>query len=396
MRDFLVDYAGMLVRWLHVVAAIAWIGSSFYFVWLDNHLRPADPPEEGVAGELWSVHGGGFYNSRKYRLAPARLPSHLHWFKWEAYWTWISGFALLALVYYSRPRELLISPDRPGLGTWGAVAISVGALAVAYPVYDALCRSPLGANGLVLAAVGTVASAAAFQGLTYVFGGRGAFLQIGSMLGTVMAANVLMVIIPGQRRSVAAMREGREPDPRDGTRGKQRSVHNNYITLPVVLLMLSNHYAVLYTDERSWLLVGAILVAGMLIRHFVNLRHTGRLVWSLPAAALAILLGMGAYLAPWDTDGADAPARAVAFEAVAPVIETRCATCHAAEPTQPGVTITAAGIELDDPGEIVAQARRIHDQAVVTEAMPLGNVTGMTDAERALIDAWFTGGAPGP
>ena len=250
MADYVLDLAALGVRWLHLIAGIAWIGASFYFVWLDNHLESS--PEEGVAGELWSVHGGGFYNNRKFTLAPPRMPSTLQWFKWEAYWTWISGFALLVLVYYVHPDAYLVNPASSIQG-WEAVTLSVVLLALAVVVYDAICRSPLGGYGWLLAGLALAASMAIERALQEVFSGRGAYIQVGAMIGTIMVANVLMVIIPGQRRMVDAVAAQRTPDPEDGQRGKQRSVHNNYLTLPVLLVMISNHYPVLYGRQRAWL-----------------------------------------------------------------------------------------------------------------------------------------------
>ena len=300
MLDFTLDYVAILVRWLHLIAGIAWIGASFYFVWLDNHIEAPDPPDERVAGELWAVHGGGFYNSRKYVVSPPRLPERLHWFKWEAYWTWISGFTLFVLIYFAHPREYLISPDRPGLAAGWAIAISVALMLAAWVVYDLVCRSPLARDGRVLGTLVVVVVGLLGWGLSEIYSGRGVFIQIGAMIGTIMVANVAEVIIPGQRRMVAAMTAGTAPDPEDGRRGKQRSVHNNYLTLPVLLLMLSNHWASAYSDARPWLVLALVTAAGMLIRHFVNLRHKGRIVVALPIAALVLLGALGVYLAPRD------------------------------------------------------------------------------------------------
>ena len=394
MTDFLIDYATFLVRWLHVIAAIAWIGASFYFVWLDNHLEPTDTPDDGLAGQLWAIHGGGFYNNRKFRGAPPEAPKHLHWFKWEAYWTWISGFSLLVLVYYTHPAEYLTAANGP-LSSAAAIAVSIGFLLAAWLVYDALCRSPLGSRGLPLTIVGVAVIVIWHWAMLHLFGNRGAYIQIGAMLGTCMAANVLMVIIPGQKRMVRALLAGAPPDLAAGLRGKQRSVHNNYLTLPVVALMLSSHAPATYNNSRSWLILAAIVVGGMLVRHFVNVRHRGTLNWWLPAAVGAIIVAVGVYLAPDDTPAAPR-GQAASFADVQPIIRQRCAGCHATAPTQPGISTAPAGVLLDEPARIVSLARRINEQAVVLKAMPPGNVTGITEKERATIGAWFASGAPGP
>ena len=256
--DYLLDWCGLLVRWFHVVAGIAWIGSSFYFVWLDNHLEPqgaSEPIDPNVAGELWAVHGGGFYRSRKYRVAPPVLPPTLHWFYWEAYSTWLSGFALLCLLYFLRAEAYLIDPSVAALTKPAAIAIALGVLVASWLVYDGLCRSPLGRNGRALAIAVAVVTAIEAWGVCHLFGGRGAFMIFGAALGTIMVANVLFVIIPGQRELVRAKKEGREPDPAPGLRGKQRSVHNTYFTLPVVFVMISNHYAMTYGARNNWLVL---------------------------------------------------------------------------------------------------------------------------------------------
>lgn len=375
MSDYVLDLASLGVRWLHVIAGIAWIGASFYFVWLDNHLEPSE--EDGVAGELWSVHGGGFYNNRKFVLAPPRMPATLHWFKWEAYWTWISGFALLVIVYYAHPESYLVNPASSIQG-WEAVMLSVVLLGLAVVAYDLVCRSPLGDLGWVLAGLALVASMAVEWALTEVYSGRGAFLQVGAMLGTMMAANVLMVIIPGQRRMVAAMGAGLPPDPADGRRGKQRSVHNNYLTLPVVVVMISNHYPVLYGGQRAWAVFGVLMAAGMLIRHFVNLRQRGRIVWAPVIAATALLVGLGIALRPDDGNGATAT-----LDQVRPIIAERCSPCHQG-------ASAPAGIAFSDDASITAHEADIR-RVVSSGAMPLGNQTGMTDEERDLVVAWASG-----
>jgi uncharacterized membrane protein len=390
--DYLLEVSSLLVRWLHLIAGIAWIGASFYFVWLDNHLDPS--PEEGVAGELWSVHGGGFYNKRKYLVAPSRLPERLHWFKWEAYWTWISGFTLLAIVYYAHPDAYLTRPGGSLSGGW-CVALSIALLVAAYVAYDLVCRSPLATHGYTMAILALVGSAALVRVLGDVYSGRGAYIQVGAMLGTMMAANVLAVIIPGQRRVVRAMLAGIPPNPEDGRRAKQRSVHNNYLTLPVLFVMVSNHYAFTYGSESGWAIFATIATAGMLIRHFVTLRQRGRIVVTPLLAAGALLVGMIVALAPpvqWQAGFATTtPAANPALDAQAvAIIASRCTGCHALHPTIAGYTAAPMGIALDDPSQVAAHRSDI-GRVVGAQAMPLGNATHMTADERATIASWAGG-----
>ncbi|MCS6922589.1 MAG: urate hydroxylase PuuD, partial [Elioraea sp.] len=276
MEAYLLDWAGLVLRWAHLVAGIAWIGASFYFIWLDDSLEPPKRAEDrarGVAGELWAVHGGGFYRAEKYALAPPELPERLHWFKWEAYWTWITGFALLVLLYYANAETYLIDPQVMPLAKSQAIGLGLGSLVVGVAVYEGLCRSPLGRNDAALAAALLLFLAALAWALTQVFGGRGAFIHYGAVIGTIMAANVGHIIIPGQRELVRAMREGRPPDPKFAIAGKQRSVHNTYLTLPVLFTMISSHYATAFASRWNWLVLVALTVAGALVRVWFVMRH---------------------------------------------------------------------------------------------------------------------------
>jgi uncharacterized membrane protein len=388
------EWLNMLVRWLHVITGIAWIGASFYFVWLDNSLRAPAPgselAEKGVAGELWAVHGGGFYNPQKYLVAPAQLPKELHWFKWEAYSTWLSGFALLFIVYYFNAQAMMVDTSVADLGSGQAIGIGLGSLVIGWVVYDLLCRSKLGKHDLAFGVVIFALLVGAAWVLTHVLSGRAAYIHVGAMIGTIMVANVAMVIIPGQRRMVDAMIAGEKPDPVYGIRGKQRSVHNNYFTLPVLFIMISNHFAMTYRHPHAWAVLGAIMAAGVFIRHFFNLRHKGRIEWRYPAIGVALLLAVFVALMPQPPV---AGARAVPFAQVQAIIEQRCVACHATHPTQPGFASAPAGVMLDDPNGVKQNAARIYQQAVQLKAMPLANMTHMTDAERAQIGAWFEAGA---
>ena len=391
MDPYANEWLDFLTRWLHVVAGIVWIGSSFYFVALDNHLRrPEDPSdsERGVGGEAWEIHGGGFYRVQKYRLAPPRLPEPLHWFKWEAYTTWLSGFALMVFLYYVNADTYLIDKSVADLSPAAAIAISIGLLAVAWLVYDGLCR--LLRSELVLAAALLGLTTLAAWGASELFSGRAEYIQIGAMLGTIMAANVFLVIIPAQWELVRAQQAGREPDPAPAARAKERSVHNNYLTLPVVFAMLSNHFPATYGHSYSWLILVALMAIGAWIRHFFNLRHTGRTVWAIPITAALAIAGVAVAIRPQGSEGSVA-GPAVPFSRAQAIVEQRCVPCHSSHPTK--VDSAPLGITLDTPGQIEAQASRIERAAVATKTMPLGNATGMTQAERDLLGAWIRQGA---
>ncbi|QRX81318.1 urate hydroxylase PuuD [Glaciimonas sp. PAMC28666] len=407
-----VEWLNLLVRWLHLIVGIAWIGASFYFVWLDNSIRPPKPGSDlankGVSGELWAVHGGGFYNPQKYLVAPAELPEELHWFKWEAYATWLSGFAMLFIVYYFNASAMMINKEVADLSSLQAIGVGIGTLVIGWTVYDLLCRSPLGKRDGLLGLVMYLFIVAAAYVLSHLLSGRAAYIHVGAMMGTMMVGNVLMVIIPGQRKLVEAMRLGKAPDPIYGKRAKQRSVHNNYFTLPVLFIMISNHYAMTYSHAYNWLVLAAIIAAGALIRHFFNLRHAGRVSWGYPAAGVAILVVVAIAIAPrpipapvvpvatvgqavTGTAATDVPVADMAH--VQAIITQRCVECHAAQPTQPGFATAPAGIMLQTPDLIRQHADKIFQQAVQLKAMPLGNMTNITDAERAVIGAWYQAGA---
>ncbi len=393
--SYSLDWLNLLLRWLHMITGIAWIGASFYFVWLDNSIRPpeadSDLAKKGVSGHLWAIHGGGFYNPQKYLVAPSQLPQELHWFKWEAYSTWISGFALLTVVYYFNASAMLVDKAVADLTSWQAIGISIASLLVGWTVYDLLCRSKLGQHELAFGIVVYLLLTLAAFGLSQALSGRAAYIHVGAIIGTIMVGNVLMLIIPGQRKLVAAMRAGEKPDPIHGIRGKQRSVHNNYFTLPILFIMISNHFGMTYNHQYNWLILAAIMAAGVLIRHFFNLRHTGRVVWAYPIAGAAILLGLAIALAP--TPPVVSTSNVPSLAKVESIMQARCVSCHAEHPTQAGFTAAPGGVKLDSRAQIQQHAERIYKQTVELKAMPLANLTQMTDEERKQIGAWFLAGA---
>ena len=383
------DWPNLAIRWGHMIAGIAWIGTSFYFVALDFSLRKHASLPPGVSGEAWEVHGGGFYHVRKYLTAPETLPNDLIWFKWEAYLTWVTGFLLLIVLYYLQAETYLIDPSVLALTPWQAIGISVASLAAGWLVYSALCRSPIGRNTALLATCLMVMILAAAYVYTHVFSGRGAFIHIGALIGTLMAANVFMVIIPNQRKITAALLNGGKPDPRFGVIGKQRSLHNTYLTLPVLLMMVSNHFPMLTDHPQGWLLAGLVVVGGALTRHFLVRTEVGDsqhdIAWTLPligsGLALALLITQPETLNLYQGEVADAEALSI--------VTTRCATCHAATPGDPTIKAAPKGISLETIGSLRRYAAQIETQAVKNKAMPLGNKTGMTPEERAKLGAWI-------
>jgi uncharacterized membrane protein len=399
MSTYILEWLNLAGRWIHLITGIAWIGSSFYFVWLDNHLlRPlaAADAQHGVGGELWSVHGGGFYHAQKYPVAPPRLPDTLHWFYWEAYSTLISGFFLLGLMYFAQAEVYLIDPQVAPLSRPAAIAIALGFLAGGWLVYDLLCRTRLASHGLLLGGTLVILFSAAAWGLCQLFSGRGAFLLFGAMLGTLMVANVFFVIIPGQRRVVAALRAGVTPDPLAGQRGKLRSVHNTYFTLPVLFTMLSNHYAFVFGARHNYLVLIALCAAGALLRLWFVLRHKaherGGRTPTWPAfAGLGLLLLVAVLLAPSQTTSAAATGSS--YQRVQQIVALRCVGCHAEKPTFLGFADAPKGVKLDSEQALLAQLPQLALQ-VRTRAMPIGNLTGMTEAERSELLAWVDHGAP--
>jgi uncharacterized membrane protein len=400
MQGYIVDWLNLGVRWLHFIAGVAWIGASLYFVMLDMSLKPPKRPEDkkrGVHGELWAVHGGGFYQSQKFLTGPKGEPlTHdLHWSKWEAYTTWLSGMGLLAIIYWWGANAYLIDRSVMDLSVPAAIAISAGSLVVGWLVYDTLCKTIK--HELALSIIIYLLLIAASWGYWQVFGARAAYIHVGVLIGTIMVWNVFFHIIPGQKKMVGEIRAGKPVDPTPGIVGKQRSVHNTYFTLPVLFIMISNHYPMTYGNKYGWVVLAVIMLAGALIRQFFVLRHVGKVVPALPAVAAVLLIGVIVALAPSPRPAGSASAaaqpQAVTFAKVQPIIAERCTVCHAAKPTFAGFAQPPGGVAFDTPEQIQAAAPRIHQQTIATQAMPIGNLTKMTDDERALLGKWLAEGA---
>ncbi len=407
MWTYFSEWLSFGVRWLHVVTAIAWIGSSFYFIALDLGLRkPHGTPPEGVGGEAWQVHGGGFYHIQKYMVAPGHMPEDLTWFKWESYATWLSGFALLFLVYYVGADLYLIDRSVADLPVWGASLVGMLGLALGWVVYDFICKSRLGHNDTALLAALFVYVVAASFVFAQLFSGRGAMLHTGAMIATIMTANVFFIIIPNQKIVVADLRAGRTPEAYLGRQAKQRSLHNNYLTLPVIFLMLSNHYPLAFATEWNWAIAGLVLLMGAVIRHFFNALHrTHEKLWwcwavaGLLFAAVITLSGAPGWRVEAPVEAAEArtiandPGRALITSAHFPeaegIVLSRCSMCHARAPLWPGVTHAPKAILLETPEDIVHNARLIDAQSVRSHAMPPGNLTGMEAGERLALARWI-------
>jgi uncharacterized membrane protein len=394
MEGYTVDVLSLLLRWLHMITGIAWIGASFYFVMLDTSLKSpkkSSDTERGVFGELWAVHGGGFYNSQKFLTGPRDEPltKDLHWSKWEAYTTWLSGISLLILIYWYSAEIYLIDASVMALTKSAAIGISAAFLAGGWLIYDVLCKSPLARSDKLLGFVVFVLVAVGAWALCQFFSGRGAYMIFGAMLGTIMVANVFFVIMPGQRKMVANLYAGEPVDPKPGQDAKQRSVHNTYFTLPVLFTMISNHYAFTYSHEYNWLALIGITIAGALIRVFFVSRHSeGPPAYAAAASAVVLLAVVIVGTMPRPSL-AVAGAPPVDDATVQAIVAARCTVCHSATPTQPGWAAAPNGIMYDSIEQIKVQSAIIYQQSVVSKAMPIANVTGMTDEERAKIAAWY-------
>lgn len=390
MLAYVADWLNIVIRWAHLIVGIGWIGASFYFIALDNAMKKRETMNEGVAGTTWEVHGGGFYHTEKYLVAPKTLPADLIWYKWEAYLTFLTGFALLCVQYYWHANSYLIDPSVLDIAPAIAIAIAVASLAAGWFAYDALCRSPLGQNTGLLAAL-VFALILGFTVLfTHVFSGRGAFIHVGALIGTIMAANVFAVIIPNQKKIVASLMKGEAPDAKYGKIGKQRSVHNTYLTLPVILMMVSNHYPILTQHPHGWAVVGLVIVTGGALRHFIVRHEAGdrsRAVDGVLAIAIAGFIALLVLTAPVKAPGgADL---AVSDDEVITITRTHCVMCHAKKPTHEAFEQPPKGVMLETLRQIRQYAPLIEQQAVKADTMPLGNQTNMTDEERAKLGAWI-------
>jgi uncharacterized membrane protein len=415
MESYLLDWANLLLRWLHVITAIAWVGSSFYFVFLDSSLTPPQDEQlkkDGVSGELWAVHGGGFYHPVKFAVSPPKLPEHLHWFYWESYSTWLSGFALLTVSYLWNANTYLIDKTKMDWSPTDAVGVAISFLVVFWLLYDAICRlfgQKKNGDAIVGALVFGLVCIASWLACHW-FAGKAAFLLVGAMIATSMSANVFFWIIPGQKTVIAQIKAGQPVDPIHGFRGKQRSVHNTYFTLPVLFAMLSGHYSFTYTHPHNWLVLIAMMFAGAAIRQFFVLRHGFKLgrnahPWPYAAVGVLVLIAVAWGLAPakkteqsCSTTDMNSGASCGHLVSAKPmneqknlhaIISTHCLSCH-------GPVVQMKNLRLDDPAQIKAQAQNIYQQVVVSKIMPLNNATQMTDAERAVVKAWFDGGAKLP
>lgn len=426
MDPHITEWLNLAIRWVHMIVGIAWIGASFYFVWLENNLNRVNP-KTGLSGDLWAIHGGGIYHLEKYKLAPPQMPENLHWFKWEAYFTWITGVLLLGVVYYLNANIYLIAPGS-GLSVGAAIGIGIASLAGGWIIYTLLCDSPLGKKPLLLGVVLFICLVGAAYGLSQVFSGRGAYIHVGAIIGTIMVGNVFFVIMPAQRNLVKAIEDGTEPDPALPAKGLLRSRHNNYLTLPVLFIMISNHFPSTYGSEYNWLILACLAIFSILVRHYFNTRHGGqKFAWAVPVAVLGMIslafvtsnsmpslsqpstpVAQQTQAPETNTENAEQAAMGDAaasekvasekaekpsvFTQVQDVIKERCVECHSATPTSNMFATAPAGVVLDTPEEIQTNAPRIQSQ-VQTRVMPLGNLTKMTDEERALVVDWVSDGA---
>ena len=388
MEAHIVDWLSLIIRWIHLIVGIAWIGSSFYFNWLESHLNREGSHPPQIAGDLWSVHGGGFYHSMKYKVAPDELPTILHWFKWEAYTTWISGFSLLVIVYFWNAQVYMIDPSIMSLEPWQAIGVCLGTMLFGWIFYDQLCKSKLGEYPQVMLLIGLVVLALVSYGLAHVLSGRAMYITIGSTVGSMMVANVFFVIIPNQKITVQAMIDRQVPDPTYGKKALQRSRHNNYLTLPVLFMMISNHYPATFGHQYNWLILVALSIISVGVRHYFNVKHKGKhQVWILPTAGVATVVLM-VLTSPMMKKG-ETNEMAVSDATMYQIVQTRCSSCHALEPTQAGFATAPKGVMLETMEQIQIHAESIYVQSVATRAMPLANITQITDQERNMMGAWI-------
>jgi uncharacterized membrane protein len=417
------EWLSLVIRWVHMITGVAWIGASFYFVWLENHLDRRTP-KAGLAGDLWAIHGGGIYHLEKYKLAPEQMPEKLHWFKWEAYTTWLSGMALLAVVYYLNAQAYLIAPGSD-LSSFEAIAIGLASIIIAWVVYTLLCDSILGTKPTLLALILFLLLVAAAWLLSNVFSGRGAFIHVGAIIGSIMVGNVFFIIMPGQRKMVASLAEQKMPDPSIPAKALLRSRHNNYFTLPILFIMISNHFPSTYGHQYNWAVLAVLAILSIIVRHYFNTRHLNqKFVWAIPFAALGMIClafvvapsnkpyqGAASVTTPSAVNAAEQAVKSisassannttlttdssdtVSYSQVASIIEQRCHSCHAAQPTSSMFSSPPAGVMFDSAEQVQKSAERIYSQSVASKVMPLANMTEMTMQERDLLGLWIKQGA---
>jgi uncharacterized membrane protein len=384
----------LVVRWVHLIAGIMWIGNSLLFNWLDRNLTPLAQPKEGVEGEIWLLHSGGFYEVEKKQLAPSQMPAMLHWFKWQNAATWISGILLLIIVYYMGGAAYMVDPSVADISAGAAIAIGIGVLIISWFVYDLLWRSPLGKNTPLAFAISFILLLATVYGLSRVLSGRAAYIHVGVMLGTLMTGNVWLHVMPSQRALVAATKAGKPQDRALAYRAKQRSIHNNYMTFPLLFIMVSNHFPSTYGNQLNWLILGILMLAGAAIRHFMNIRFWyGGWLRALFGTALVALALVFFLIARTKSPASTAGGTPIAFADARAIINRRCVVCHSATPTDSQFTVAPAGVTFDTPEQIQSRADRIKERAVVSKTMPLGNKTGITDEEREILGRWIDQGA---
>ncbi|UJF17830.1 urate hydroxylase PuuD [Vibrio sp. SS-MA-C1-2] len=416
MESYMVEWLNLAIRWAHMITGVAWVGASFYFIWLENNLNRVNP-KTGLTGDLWAIHGGGIYHLEKYKLAPEKMPENLHWFKWEAYFTWITGVALLSVVYYLNANIYLVSPDS-GLSSGGAIAIGVGAIISGWFIYSFLCDSALGKRPVLLGVILFALLTLAAYLLSQIFTGRGAYIHVGAIMGTIMVGNVFRVIMPAQRNLVAAIEANEQPDPSLPAKGLLRSRHNNYFTLPILFIMISNHFPSTYGNEYNWLILASLAAISILVRHYFNTRHNSqKFAWAVPTAALGMICLAYVTSGNFGVQPASVMAQSSITEQtdiviieetidttstantesqhqeVMSIIKGRCTTCHSESPTFSAFSTAPSGVILDDISQVKLNSTRILAQAVNTNVMPLGNITKMTPEEREILGQWIKDGA---
>ena len=392
MDPYINEWLNLVIRFAHLVTGIAWIGASFYFVWLDNHLE--NPPQwkkdKGIGGDLWAIHGGGFYEVAKYKLAPEKMPTTLHWFKWEAYTTWITGFLLLSLMFYVGAESYLIDKRVADLTQFQAIALGLGSIVIGVGVYEILVRTQLKSHGLVLGIILLIVGTALSYGLTQIFSARGAYMHMGAIIGTIMAGNVFFGIMPSQRALVKAVEEGTSPDAKFGLNAKLRSTHNTYTTLPVLFIMISNHYPITFNHSANWLVLMVIVLITAAIRQYFVLRHFGKQKPLIFVGAIIAMIVLAYAIAPKSVElTAEQKQQKITTEQVQTIIEQRCIACHSDNNTDEVFTSAQAGVIFSDMASIEQWAPRIKARVIDSKDMPFMNKTEMTDSERKTLAIWL-------